>query len=161
MTINQNMTQLAQKHNKIDSGVLRLAIDKIKAERDSLALQKGETMKILEEKVQVIFIVRNFYGNGNMEDDEEAYQDTILDTPENRASLVEEYLWGEEVRLEREAFISGKTNYIAVESTFPGEWDEPTGRSLTLRTKEESLNLAKRRYEAEILRINYFFDKIN
>lgn len=109
---------------------------------------------------KVIFIVRNFYGNGNMEDDEEAYQDTILDTPENRASLVEEYLWGEEVRLEREAFISGKTNYIAVESG-SGDWDEPTGRSLVLRTKEESLNLAKERYEREVLRVNYLFDKIN
>lgn len=110
---------------------------------------------------KVIFIVRNFYGFGAMESDEEAYQDIILDTPENRASLVSEYLWGEEVRLEREAFISGKTNYIAVESTSPGDWDEPTGRSLILRTKEESLNLAKKRYEGEILRINYLFDKIN
>lgn len=109
---------------------------------------------------KVIFIVRNFYGNGNMEDDEEAYQDTILDTPENRASLVEEYLWGEEIGFEREAFVSGKTNYIAVDPG-SGDWDEPTGRSLVLRTKEESLNIAKKRYEGEILRINYLFDKIN
>ena len=110
---------------------------------------------------KVIFTVSNFYGYGAMESDEEAYQDIILDTPENRASLVAEYMWGEEVRLEREAFISGKISYIAVESRFPGEWDEPTGRSLTLRTKEESLNFAKRRYEGEILRINYLFDEIN
>ena len=127
-----------------------------------LLSQFGTSRHTKKEKKmsKVIFIVRNFYGNGNMEDDEEAYQDTILDTPENRASLVEEYLWGEEVRLEREAFISGKTNYIAVESG-SGDWDEPTGRSLVLRTKEESLNLAKERYEREVLRVNYLFDKIN
>lgn len=109
---------------------------------------------------KVIFTVRNFYGDWDMKDEEEAYQGTILDTPENRSSLVKEYVWGKEGRLEREAFISGKTNYIAVDSG-SWDWDEPTGRSLTLRTKEESLNLAKERYEREVSRINHLFDKIN
>lgn len=110
---------------------------------------------------KVIFTVSDFYGYGAMKSDEEAYQDIILDTPENRASLVTEYMWGEESNLGREAFISGKTNYIAVELSSPGDWYEPTGRSLTLRTKEESLNFAKKKYDGEIFRINYLFDKIN
>lgn len=111
---------------------------------------------------KVIFTVSSFYGYGAMESDEEAYQDIILDTPKNRASLVEKYMLGKEVKLEREAFVSGKTNYISVELSFPGDWDdEPTGRSLTLRTKEESLNFAKKKYEGEVFRINYLFDKIN
>ena len=109
---------------------------------------------------KVIFTVNDFYGNWGMEDSEEACQGIILDTPENRASLVKEYAWGEEGRLEREAFISGKTNYIAVHAG-SWDWDEPTGRSLTLRTKEESLNFAKERYEREVSRINHLFDKID
>lgn len=110
---------------------------------------------------KVMFIVRNFYGNGNMENDEEAYQDIVVDTPENRAILADEYLWGEEIESEREDFISGKADYIAVDSSTGSDWDEPTGRSLTIRTKEESLSLAKEKYDREVLRINYLFDKIN
>lgn len=104
---------------------------------------------------KVLVEVYNYYGKNDGEDIV-AYI-TMEDTPEKRRELVEEWAWDiEDIFDNIDDFTNGFQDELHI-SLIGGDWDEPTGRQIVIKTKEEAIEIAEAKFKREIERIEGLF----
>lgn len=106
--------------------------------------------------MKVLVTVENSYGKGS--GDEVCDVFVTEDSKEKREELVEEFAWSpEDIWDDVDGFINGKQNSLDIDLV-GGDWDEPTGRFISIRTKEEAIEIAQKEYNSEVTRIEYLFN---
>lgn len=104
---------------------------------------------------KVLVSIRKSYAKGYGEELDERY--VIEDTKENRMELAENHVGDNASKVEIERFANGEINTLYFFS-YGGDWDEPTGGSVHLGTKEAMLAIANNNYMSEIAEIELLFE---
>lgn len=104
---------------------------------------------------KVLVTIENSYGKNDGHEVVDSF--TIIDSKEAREELVDEYSWSRgDIWDSVDDFINGEQDTLDVELT-GGDWDEPTGRFISISTKEEALKAAQKTYETAVASIEHSF----
>ena len=104
-----------------------------------------------------LFVVTSTYGKG--EGEEETDRQVLEDTAENRAKMVEDNFWYEsDVYESIEDFVNGNKDSIYGD-LIGGDWDEPTGITITVQTKAEALSELETAYRKNVRAISRLFKR--
>lgn len=102
---------------------------------------------------KLLIEIYHTYGKG---DGEELYSSNVEEYyPELRQHLVEEHEYWE-CYDNKEDFINGKQDTINFER-YDGDWDDPTGATIVIKTYKQKLEEIKREYEEAIEKLDKQF----
>lgn len=97
--------------------------------------------------VKKLFEVYVTYGKDS---GEELYSSWVAeDTPENRAEYLDDLCYSDEFAGSESNFIEGKSDIIQY-YCYGGDWDDPTGGYLQVRSYEDRMSQLQAEYERDI-----------
>ena len=104
---------------------------------------------------KVLVKIYNSYGKWSGKELLESFVD--VDSPELRASLVDDYFWSKDDVFESiDNFVKGVSSSIYGGSD-GGDWDEPTGREIVILTKEEQSQIIVDTYQSDLAELEHMF----
>lgn len=104
---------------------------------------------------KVLVKIYNSYGKWSGEELQESFVD--VDSPELRASLVDEWFWSKDDVFESiDNFVKGVSSSINGDLC-GGDWDEPTGRQIVILTKEEQSQIIVDANQSDLAALEYMF----
>ncbi|WP_077297430.1 hypothetical protein [Virgibacillus pantothenticus] len=98
------------------------------------------------------------YGKGDGEEISDQF--LIEDTPENREELLDDQMSMFSDCYEKDEFISGKTDVVYIQLD-GGDWDDPTGKFITIYDKDEMLADLERKYKREVNDVLKLFGEVD
>ena len=106
--------------------------------------------------VKKLFEVYVTYGKGDGEELRESW--VAEDTPENRAEYLDDLCYSDEFADSESNFVDGKSNIMRYYCD-GGDWDDPTGGWLQVRSYEEKREELAAEYDKEVKRLKKQFGR--
>ena len=104
---------------------------------------------------KVLVKIYNSYGKWSGKELQESFVD--VDSPELRASLVDEWFWSKDDVFESiDNFVKDVSSSIYGDLV-GGDWDEPTGREIVILTKEEQSQIIFDTYQSDLAELEHMF----